>query len=66
MQEPEAAFALSPDTLRRYNSGNVSRTLKWLLRYPSLMRRLAEFAEQNELRRKGGEAGGRQGEFSGK
>ncbi len=48
-QNPDALNELSDDTLLRYTRGNFPKVVQWLLRYPSLLRALAEDGE-NEIR----------------
>lgn len=39
---PEAALDLTPDTFRRYASGQLPKSLVWLLRHPKLLHTLAQ------------------------
>ena len=45
-QYPDAVNELSDDTLLRYTRGNFPKAVQWLLRYPALLRALADDAEQ--------------------
>ncbi len=45
-QNPEAVEELSDDTLLRYTRGNFPKAVQWLIRYPSLLRGLADDAER--------------------
>jgi hypothetical protein len=46
LRHPEALLEISPNTMRRYASGTLPQVLKWLLRFPALLRELADRAEQ--------------------
>ncbi len=46
-QHPDAVNELSDDTLLRYTRGNFPKAVQWLLRYPALMRALADDADQH-------------------
>jgi len=45
-QHPEAVEELSDDTLLRYTRGNFPKAVQWLIRYPLLLRGLADDAER--------------------
>lgn len=47
---PDAVNDLSNDTLLRYLKGDLPKSIKWLMRYPSLLRALAEDAEAAQER----------------
>lgn len=45
-QHPTALRELSDDTRLRYEKGKFPKAVQWLLRYPALMRALADDAER--------------------
>lgn len=46
--QPEAATQLPPATFYRYVNGNVPAAVRWLMRYPALLRALADDAERDQ------------------
>lgn len=52
VQHPEAVEELSNETLLRYARGDFPKVMRWLIRYPALLRALAEDVDamqQNKL-----------------
>jgi hypothetical protein len=45
-QLPDAVSELSDDTLIRYARGDFPKVVKWMMRYPTLLRALANDAEE--------------------
>ena len=56
-QHPDAVDELSDDTLLRYTRGNFPKAVQWLLRYPSLLRALADDAERGTEKQVGAKEG---------
>ncbi len=46
VQHPQAVEELPDKTLVRYVQGDFPRAVKWLLRYPALLRALADDVDQ--------------------
>ena len=56
-QYPQAIEELPDNTLVRYMKGDFPRAVKWLLRYPALLRALADDADQQMVQGQSQEEG---------